>query len=120
MTDKAAIKARFDALYEEWKKVVASPAVQLSSRPQDYTNNEPYREIIGLGRDALPFILEKLREGEFFMNEAALAVSGLSVDGVVKAEMANAPGTRAAFLEPAPPQFLSEQQKAELILRNAR
>ena len=60
--ENIGIKEKFDALFAEWEKVIQEPKIQLSSRPQDYIKNEPYREIVKLGKDVLPFIMEKLEE----------------------------------------------------------
>lgn len=51
--EKKDIKEKFDALFTEWERVIQNPKIQFSSRPQDYIDNEPYREIAKLGKDAL-------------------------------------------------------------------
>lgn len=120
MKEPKQTKEKFDALYEEWLKIIEDPKIQFSSRPQDYTNNKPYREIVGLGKDALPFILEKLAQGVFFMNQAAMEVAGLNLDSVIEKEAKMPSDKRAAFMARETPQFLSEQQKSELILKYAK
>jgi len=111
------IKGQFDTLYEEWLRVIRSPKIQMSSRPQDYTNNEPYREIVKMGRNALPFIREKIEQGEFLMNEAALKVAELDLDKIIGEEAKKPPVERLDFLSEKIPKFLSEQQKSKLILK---
>lgn len=86
MEKSKKIKEQFDALYAEWEKVIQDPKIQISSRPQDYTDNEPYRKIVKLGKDALPFISEKMEQGVFFMNEAALKITGNTVDKIIEEE----------------------------------
>lgn len=120
MDESKKIKEKFDVLYEEWQKVIQDPKIQISSRPRDYINNEPYREIIRLGKCALPFILEKIAQGNFLMNQAAIEVSGLHLDKIVENEIRKIPSDRALFLADETPQFLSEQQKSELILKYAK
>ena len=120
MDESKKIKEKFDVLYEEWQRVIQDPKIQISSRPQDYTNNKPYREIIRLGKGALPFILEKIVQGNFLMNQAAIEVTGLHLDKMIKNEIGNSPSDRVAFMAEKTPQFLSEQQKSELILKYAR
>lgn len=111
------VKEQFDALYEEWEKVIQDPKIQFSSRPQDYIDNEPYREIVKLGKEALPFILEKIGEGVFFMNQAASEVAGIHLDRIIEEENKKPARERVDFLAEKIPEFLSEQQKSKLILR---
>ncbi|MFZ3059738.1 MAG: hypothetical protein WA102_08355 [Candidatus Methanoperedens sp.] len=111
-------KEQFDALYAEWEKVIQDPKIQISSRPQDYTDNEPYRKIVKLGKDALPFILEKMENGVFFMNEAALKITGTTVDNIIEEEKKKPAKARVEFLAEKIPGFLSEQQKSKLILKS--
>lgn len=109
---------QFDALYAEWEKVIQDPKIHISSRPQDYINNEPYRGIVKLGKDALPFILEKIDHGVFFMNEAALKITGKSLDKIIEEEKKKPAKARLDFLAEKIPEFLSEQQKSKLILKS--
>jgi hypothetical protein len=120
MEKSKKIKEQFDALYAEWEKVIQNPKIQISSRPQDYTDNEPYRKIVKLGKDALPFILEKMELGVFFMNEAALKITGTTVDKIVEEEKKKPAKARLDFLAEKIPEFLSEQQKSKLILKSIR
>ena len=113
-------KEKFNALYSEWENVIQDPKIQLSSRPQDYIDNEPYREIIKLGKDALPFILEKIEQGIFFMNQAALEVVGIQLDRIIEEEREKPSKERLDFLIEEIPKFLSEQQKSKLILKYVR
>lgn len=114
------IKEQFDALYAEWEKIVQDPKIQSSSRPRDYINNKPYQEIIKLGNDALPFILEKVEKGVFFMNEAALKIAGNNLDRIINEETKKPAEDRMDFLAEEKPEFLSEQQKSKLILKYIR
>lgn len=95
------IKKKFDALFANWEKVIQNPRIQLSSRPQDYINNETYREIVKLGRDALPFIMEKLEQGVFFLNQAVIEVTCVNMDEIIGKEQ----------------RFPSEQEKSTLLLK---
>lgn len=106
----------FKTLYNKWERIVQDPQIQYSSRPQDYTDNEPYREIVKLGKDALPYILEKIEEGVFFMNEAALKVAKITSEEIIEEEMKKPVSSRAEFAAEKIPEFLSEQQKSVLIL----
>lgn len=115
---KPKIKERFDSLYAEWEERIKNPKIQISSRPRDYINNEPYREIVKLGKEALPLILEKIEAGVFFMNQAALETAGFSLEEIVRKEN-HLPGVkRLDFAKREMPQFLSEDQKSKLILKH--
>jgi len=98
--ENIGIKEKFDALFAEWEKVIQDPKIQLSSRPQDYINNKPYREIVKLGKDVLPFIIEKLEEGVFFLNQAVVEISGIRIEDIIGKER----------------RFPSEQEKAALLI----
>jgi hypothetical protein len=113
-------KEIFNALYAKWEKVIQDPRIQFSSRPRDYTDNEPYREIVKLGKDALPFILEKIEQGVFFMNEAALKMAEISLDEIIEEEKNKPASKRIDFLVEKIPEFLNEQQKSKLILKHIR
>jgi hypothetical protein len=117
---KPEIKERFDSLYAEWEERIKDPKIQLSSRPRDYIDNEPYREIVKLGKEALPMILEKIEAGIFFMNQAALETAGLSLEEIVKEESELPGEKRLDFAKPKMPQFLSEGEKSKLILKRLR
>lgn len=95
------LRERFDALFTEWEKVIQDPKIQLSSRPQDYINNEPYREIVKLGREALPFIVEKLEQGVFFLSQAVVDIAGIEKEEIIGKER----------------RFPSEQEKSALIVK---
>lgn len=120
MAKSKDVKEHFEALYAEWEKTIQDPKIQFSSRPQDYTDNEPYRAIVKLGEEALPLILERIEQGIFFMNQAALDIRGLEMDRIIEEERKKPPDKRAAFLVEEAPEFLSEQQKSALILKNIR
>lgn len=120
MATSGNIKQKFDELYEEWTAAISKPPIALSSRPADYTGIDSYRRIIALGKDALPFVLDKLEQGVFFMNEAALQLGKVSMDDVIASEKAKPAGRRMPALAQGTPAFLSEQQKARLILGHLR
>ena len=120
MEKSKKIKEQFDALYAEGEKAIQDPKIQFSSRPQDYIDNKPYREIVKLGKDILPFILEKIEQGLFFMNQAALEVAGIRLDKIILEEKEKPAKERLDFLAKKIPEFLSEQQKSKLILKYIR
>ena len=95
------IKEKFDVLFAAWERVIQDPKIQLSSRPQDYTYNEPYREIVKLGRAVLPFVIEKLEQGVFFLNQAVVEIIDLEMDEIIGKER----------------RFPSEQEKSTLLVK---
>ena len=118
MTNPETVREQFDRLYAEWENRIKDPKIQVSSRPQDYTNLEPYRAIVDLGPDALPLVLEKIAGGVFLMNEAALEMAGTRMEDIVVKEKVLPQTERADFAVEQVPAFLSEQQKSQLILRH--
>ncbi len=95
------IGKRFDALFTDWEKTIQDPKIRISSRPRDYVDNEPYREMVKLGREVLPFIIEKLETGHFLLNQAVMDIAGIDIEEVV--------GKERLFL-------LSEQEKSALLV----
>jgi hypothetical protein len=77
-------KTKFESLYAQWQTHIAQPRVRTSSNPSTWVNCPPYKDIVGLGRGVLPYIIEKMRAGEssgwkeseFFLWRAAEEVSG--------------------------------------------
>lgn len=120
MKNSEKIRKKFDGLYAQWEEVILDPRIRFSSKPQDYIDNEPYREIVKLGEDVLPFVLEKIEQDVFFMNQAALEIAGLQFDNIVEQEVKKSPKERLDFLVKEIPQFLSEKQKSKLILKYIR
>lgn len=114
------VRAEFDRLYAEWEEHIKDLKIQLSSRPKEYVQVEPYREIVKLGKDALPFVLEKIADGVFLMNQAALELSGIDEQEILERERRLPVEDRAAFAAKEVPQFLSEQQKSELIIKHLK
>jgi hypothetical protein len=101
MSDTKEIREKFDDLFAQWEEAIQDPRVQISSRPQDYIDNEPYRAIVNLGQEALPYVMEKLEQGAFFLNQAVLDIAEISMDEILEEEQ----------------PFPSEQDKSELLLR---
>lgn len=98
--ENQSIREKFDSLFLQWKEAIQDPKVQFSSRPRDYIDNDPYREIVKLGRDALPFIIEKLKEGEFFLNQAVVDITSVNMAEIISEER----------------RFASEQEKSTMLI----
>lgn len=106
--DNKKVKEKFDALFAAWEKAIQASKIRLSSRPQDYINNKPYCEIVKLGREVLPFIIEKLEQvedsrngGVFFLNQAVVEITGIKIDKIIGKER----------------RFLGEQEKSTLLVK---
>lgn len=77
-------RTRFEELYSAFRARLEEPGVlQLSSLTSDYTRFAEYDEIIALGKDALPAVLDRLEAGDFLLNRAALEIAGLRRQDIV-------------------------------------
>lgn len=72
-------KKEFERRFEAWKTYCSRPEIRLQSNTDYYTENEKYRAMIALGKPALPFLMEKLRAGEFFLNKAVGEIAGFDI-----------------------------------------
>lgn len=81
------VKNEFINLYNQWQEYIKKPEIMISSRSEDYINCKPYQDIIKLGEAALPYLIEKIRdgkdsswkEGQFFLWYAVKEVSGVDL-----------------------------------------
>ncbi|MDJ0631130.1 MAG: hypothetical protein QNJ44_22930 [Rhodobacter sp.] len=120
MAGPTDVREEFDRLFAEWEERIRDPKIQASSRPKDYVEVEQYRAIVDLGKDALPLVLEKIADGVFLMNQAALEISGMDEEEIVARERKLPQKDRTGFAAEDIPRFLSEQQKSELIIRHLK
>ncbi len=114
------LRPEFDRLYEQWEQDIQHPDIQISSRPKEYIELDSYRDIVELGPDVLPLVLDKVEAGVFLMNQAALELAGLDEAEILDRERELSVDDRAAFTTADIPPFLSEQQKSELIVKHLR
>lgn len=121
MAPRATItKREFEVVFKRWEAAIQAPKIAMHSDPSAYTGIKEYRDIVKLGKAALPYIVEKLEQGVFLMNEAALRISRKKLEDIMKSEKVRSakkfakPRTRS---DRAPKRvFLSEQEKSALIL----
>lgn len=81
------IQKQFVDLYNRWQEYMGKPEVKVSSRSQDYINCKPYRDMVNLGKDALPLLIQKMKEGksnswkdgQFFLWYAVREISGIDL-----------------------------------------
>ena len=81
------VRNTFDRLFKEWDELIHSPALSFSSRPQDYVNTEPCKQMIELGNDALPFFIEKIKGGQVLLNNAVFQITGLKRKDLTKGKI---------------------------------
>lgn len=53
---RALIRTRFEELYEQWWKETC-----VYSDPNKFTSNPNFKAIVGMGKSAVPFIIEKIK-----------------------------------------------------------
>ena len=69
----------FNDLFEQWAEhLETDPSFGIRSDLEAFIDNEAYRAIVSLGKPALPFLVEKLREGYFQFNTAVSDISGIT------------------------------------------
>ena len=68
---RASLREQFDALADEW-----IAATRLSSSVVETCMHPAYQQIIGLGPDVLPLVLEDVVAGEFHWGWALRALTG--------------------------------------------
>jgi len=84
MDPNGTTKREFERHYREWRDLIEStPRLRYSSKTTDFMDNEPFRRLVALGLPALPFIMAKVRDGDFFLNNAVFEITGLTTADVV-------------------------------------
>ena len=85
--ESKSIQNKFTELHNQWQEYIRRPEVKISSRSQDYINCKPYKDIVALGHSALPYLIQKIKEGknnswnegQFFLWYAAREISGVNL-----------------------------------------
>ena len=73
------IEAKFVAYFEEWKKELEEDSNSFSSNSADLRNTGSYKNIIKLGKHALLYLIQKLREGYFLLNDAIANITQIDI-----------------------------------------
>lgn len=60
------VKEKFDGHYARWSEFRQDPEVRFSANPTDYCRTEAFREIIKMGADVIPLLMEKMSKGDHF------------------------------------------------------
>ena len=76
---EASAKKSFERLYRQLQKYRRSWAVRASSRTDVHNDCEAFRKIVARGEVFLPFIVEKIEEGDFYLNQAMWEITGVDV-----------------------------------------
>lgn len=93
------LRERFDQSYRAWREVWEHPMIVVSSNPRDRTHTPAFLDLIALGPDIVPLLMERLTHAdEFFALQA--------VDRLLKPEMI------VRFQPTEPAALLGEQHRA--------
>jgi hypothetical protein len=61
------VKDLFDQAYAAWTQTWAQPAIQASSNPNDYARSQEFNDLVAMGPDILPLLVEKMSNGREFL-----------------------------------------------------
>jgi hypothetical protein len=67
----------FKVHYAAWEE--HRQEVSYSSNSNDYTSGAAFEAIVGMGKRALPMVMEKIAAGNFHMNQAAKLITGINI-----------------------------------------
>lgn len=82
MENEKILKSTFDDLVEKWSlERKELPPTWGGARA--HTKTESYNKIIALGEHVLPFIVEKLKAGNFYFNRAYVEILNLAEDAIM-------------------------------------
>lgn len=73
------IHARYKAAVRVWKQYLDQPQTREMSNTSYFVDNSEYRSIISLGSDVVPFLVEDIAAGEFYLNYALEAITRIDV-----------------------------------------
>lgn len=69
----------FNINYRALEKHRSQSHVQFSSKTSDYNDCDAFRKIVKGGEKNIPFIMEKIVEGDFFLNQAMHEITGVDI-----------------------------------------
>jgi hypothetical protein len=61
------VKDLFERQYAAWKQTWTQPAIQASSNPYDYARSKEFNDLVAMGPDILPLLVEKMSNGREFL-----------------------------------------------------
>lgn len=103
-----ATRERFHESYHRWLEFRESDAISSQSNPHKHCQGQAFQQLCQLGPDALPLVMSKIQEGDFFCHALAQALTRRD-DGFQLADASPPP------LKPHNPRT-NEQDKARQIL----
>lgn len=66
----------FEETYSKWEKTWYEPQCMMSSNPGDYAKSPEFRDVVALGQDIVPLLMEKLTDPhQFFALQAVAQVA---------------------------------------------
>lgn len=72
-----SLKGEFEQMFQKWVEESKTGSLILDSMPTRILKLNSYQKIINMGKDILPLIVEKLREGHFMLNHAMMKITGV-------------------------------------------
>jgi len=77
--EASPLKKEFYEKYRAWQKHCNRLEIAIQSNSSYYINVPEYDALIAMGKPALPFLMEKLGAGEFFLNKAVEKITGIDL-----------------------------------------
>jgi hypothetical protein len=65
-----AVREKFKGLYDKWQDFRQTPSVRLSANPASYCRTEAFDKIVEMGPAAIPLLMDKIADGDFFCFQA--------------------------------------------------
>lgn len=73
------IGTEFSEYFDKWQKEIEHKSYSLSSSSADYCNTDSYKNMIRMGKRALPHLMQKLDEGHFLLNDAVSQITRIDI-----------------------------------------
>lgn len=84
---RVTTREEFLSAFKEWTNESDTNSLRLDSNPTHFQNLESFQRIIDLGKEAMPFIIEKLREGHFLLNHAMGEITHIDIINLRRSRM---------------------------------
>lgn len=89
------IRARFEAVHSEWYETAAkTPEIAMSSRMESRAELPEYVELVNMGKDIIPLVIEKMADKENFFT--LLVYEGINNGGKPNTDMRSESGQQIA------------------------
>lgn len=75
----SATETKFVEYFEKWKKELEQDSNVFGSNTTNLRNTHDYKNMIKLGKQALPYLIQKLREGYFLLNDAVSDITKIDI-----------------------------------------